>query len=149
MAQEYTVEQLNHGRKVYDFMRWDYWAFGISGLLLIAAIVIMGVRGFNWGWISPVVRLSKLRSKKPAEIDVMRDALQKAGFEEPMLQNFGSSHDIMVRMPPAEGETGGQVLGSQVLKVINESTNQNAAVKRIEFVGPSVGQTLRKPVRWR
>ena len=49
MAQEYTVEQLNHGRKVYDFMRWDYWAFGISGLLLIAAIVIMGVRGFNWG----------------------------------------------------------------------------------------------------
>lgn len=64
MAQEYTVEQLNHGRKVYDFMRWDYWAFGISGLLLIAAIVIMGVRGFNWGgWISPVVRLLKLRSK--------------------------------------------------------------------------------------
>ena len=48
MAQEYTVEQLNHGRKVYDFMRWDYWAFGISGLLLIAAIVIMGVRGFNY-----------------------------------------------------------------------------------------------------
>ena len=49
MAQEYTVEQLNHGRKVYDFMRWDYWAFGISGFLLIAAIVVMGVRGFNWG----------------------------------------------------------------------------------------------------
>ena len=51
-------------------------------------------------------------------------------------------YDIMVRMPPAEGETGGQVLGSQVLKVINESTNQNAAVKRIEFVGPSVGADL-------
>ncbi|VEB62581.1 preprotein translocase subunit SecF [Salmonella enterica subsp. enterica] len=33
MAQEYTVEQLNHGRKVYDFMRWDFWAFGISGLV--------------------------------------------------------------------------------------------------------------------
>ncbi len=41
MAQEYTVEQLNHGRKVYDFMRWDYWAFGISGLLLVASIIIM------------------------------------------------------------------------------------------------------------
>ncbi len=47
----------------------------------------------------------------------------------------------MVRMPPAEGETGGQVLAA-VLKVINESTNQNAAVKRIEFVGPSVGADL-------
>lgn len=69
----------------------------------------------------------------------MRDALQKAGFEEPQLQNFGSSHDIMVRMPPAEGETGGQVLGSKVVTVINEATDQHAAVKRIEFVGPSVG----------
>ena len=130
MAQEYTVEQLNHGRKVYDFMRWDYWAFGISGLLLIAAIVIMGVRGFNWGLDFTGGTVIEITLEKPAEIDVMRDALQKAGFEEP------------VRMPPAEGETGGQVLGSQVLKVINESTNQNAAVKRIEFVGPSVGADL-------
>lgn len=71
----------------------------------------------------------------------MRDALQKAGFEEPQLQNFGSSHDIMVRMPPAEGETGGQVLGSKVVTVINEATDQHAAVKRIEFVGPSVVPT--------
>ena len=102
----------------------------------------MGVRGFNWGLDFTGGTVIEITLEKPAEIDVMRDALQKAGFEEPMLQNFGSSHDIMVRMPPAEGETGGQVLGSQVLKVINESTNQNAAVKRIEFVGPSVGADL-------
>lgn len=79
----------------------------------------------------------------------MRDALQKAGFEEPQLQNFGSSHDIMVRMPPAEGETGGQVLGSKVVTVINEATDQHAAVKRIE---PSVRAwvpTWHKQVRWR
>ena len=81
MAQEYTVEQLNHGRKVYDFMRWDYWAFGISGLLLIAAIVIMGVRGFNWGLDFTGGTVIEITLEKPAEIDVMRDALQKAGFE--------------------------------------------------------------------
>ncbi len=45
-------------------------------------------------------------------------------------------------MPPTEGETGGQVLGSKVVTIINEATNQNAAVKRIEFVGPSVGADL-------
>ncbi len=39
--------------------------------------------------------------------------------------------DIMVRIPPTEGETGGQVLGSKVVTIINEATNQNAAVKRI------------------
>lgn len=81
MAQEYTVEQLNHGRKVYDFMRWDYWAFGISGLLLIAAIVIMGVRGFNWGLDFTGGTVIEITLEKPAEIDVMRDALQKAGLK--------------------------------------------------------------------
>ena len=51
MAQQqpYTVEQLNYGRKVIDFMRWDNLAFAISGLLLIVSIAIIGVRGFNWG----------------------------------------------------------------------------------------------------
>lgn len=49
MAQDYTVEQLNYGRKVYDFMRWDNVAFGISIVLLIASFVVIGVKGFNWG----------------------------------------------------------------------------------------------------
>ncbi|MBE8421307.1 protein translocase subunit SecF, partial [Leptospira interrogans serovar Pomona] len=140
--QEYTVEQLNHGRKVYDFMRWDFWAFGISGLLLIAAIVIMGVRGFNWGLDFTGGTVIEITLEKPAEMDVMREALQNAGYEEPQLQNCGSSNEMRVRMPPTEGETGGQVLGSKVVKIINEGTNQNAAVKRIGFVGPSVGADL-------
>ncbi|EMB4323819.1 protein translocase subunit SecF [Pluralibacter gergoviae] len=142
MAQEYSVEQLNHGRKVYDFMRWDYWAFGISGLLLVLSIIVIGVRGFNWGLDFTGGTVIEITLEKTADLDQMREALQKAGFDEPQLQNFGSSHDIMVRMPPAEGETGGQELGSKVLNVINESTNQHAAVKRIEFVGPSVGADL-------
>ncbi|TYD49086.1 protein translocase subunit SecF [Cronobacter sakazakii] len=142
MAQEYTVEQLNHGRKVYDFMRWDYWAFAISGLLLVASIVVMGVRGFNWGLDFTGGTGIEIGLGKPADLGVMREALVKTGFEEPLLQNFGSSRDIMVRMPPAQGETGGQALGIKVVNVINQATGQNAAVKRIEFVGPSVGADL-------
>ena len=142
MAQEYTVEQLNYGRKVWDFMRWDYWAFGISGLLLIISIAIIGVRGFNWGLDFTGGTVIEITLEKPVDMDQMRDALQKSGFEEPLLQNFGSSRDIMVRMPPVHGETGGQELGSKVVKVINETSSQNATVKRIEFVGPSVGADL-------
>ena len=142
MAQDYTVEQLNHGRKVYDFMRWDYWAFGISGLLLIASLIIIGVKGFNWGLDFTGGTVIEISLEKPADMDLMRESLVKAGFEDPLLQNFGSSRDIMVRMPPAEGATGGQVLGSKVVSVINDATSQNAVVKRIEFVGPSVGAEL-------
>ncbi|RPH28472.1 protein translocase subunit SecF [Buttiauxella warmboldiae] len=142
MAQEYTVEQLNYGRRVHDFMRWDFWAFGISGCLLILSVAIIGVKGFNWGLDFTGGTVIEISLEKPADLDQMRQALQKAGFAEPLVQNFGSSRDIMVRMPPAQGETGGQVLGSKVVSVINEATQQDATVKRIEFVGPSVGADL-------
>jgi len=142
VAQEYTVEQLNHGRKVWDFMRWDYWAFGISGFLLILSIVIMGVKGFNWGLDFTGGTVIEITLEKPVDMDQMRESLQKAGFEEPLLQNFGSSRDIMVRMPPVHDANGSQELGSKVVQVINETTSQDATVKRIEFVGPSVGADL-------
>ncbi|AUQ24538.1 protein translocase subunit SecF [Dickeya zeae] len=142
MAQEYTVEQLNYGRKVYDFMRWDYWAFALSGLLLILSIVVMGVRGFNWGLDFTGGTVIEISLEKAVDLEQMREALQKAGFADPLVQNFGSSRDIMVRMPPAHDESGGQALGSKVVNVINASTSQNAVVKRIEFVGPSVGADL-------
>ena len=142
MAQEYTVEQLNHGRKVWDFMRWDYWAFGISGFLLILSIGIMSVKGFNWGLDFTGGTVIEISLEKPVDMDEMRLSLQKAGFEEPLLQNFGSSRDIMVRMPPVHDANGSQELGSKVVHVINETTSQNATVKRIEFVGPSVGADL-------
>jgi preprotein translocase subunit SecF len=79
--------------------------------------------------------------EQPANLDLMRDTLEKAGFQDPIIQNFGSSRDVMVRMPPAVG-TAGQELGNKVIGVINESVDKNASVKRIEFVGPSVGAEL-------
>lgn len=141
MAQDYTVEQLNYGRKVYDFMRWDYVAFGVSLLLLVASIVVMSTKGFNWGLDFTGGTVIEINLENPADLDQLRDTLQNAGFESPILQNFGSSRDVMVRMPPATG-TAGQELGNKIISVINESVDKNASVKRIEFVGPSVGGDL-------
>ncbi|MGL9719421.1 MULTISPECIES: protein translocase subunit SecF [Symbiopectobacterium] len=141
MAQEYTVEQLNYGRKVYDFMRWDNVAFVISGTLLILSLIVMGVRGFNWGLDFTGGTVIEINLEKPADLDLIRDSLEKAGFADPLIQNFGSSRDVMVRMPPSVG-TSGQELGNKVVSVINQGTEQSATVKRIEFVGPSVGNDL-------
>jgi len=141
VAQDYTVEQLNYGRKVIDFMRWDYVAFGISLVLLIASIAIMSVRGFNWGLDFTGGTVIEISLDKPADLDLMRDTLEKAGFQDPVLQNFGSSRDVMVRMPPVSGQAG-QELGNKVISVLNESVDKSATVKRIEFVGPSVGSEL-------
>ncbi|ATA24966.1 protein-export membrane protein SecF [Brenneria goodwinii] len=141
MAQDYTVEQLNYGRRVYDFMRWDNVAFLISGTLLILSLIVMGVRGFNWGLDFTGGTVIEINLEKPADLDLIRDSLQQAGFHDPLIQNFGSSRDVMVRMPPSVG-TSGQELGNRVVSVINQGTEQHATVKRIEFVGPSVGSDL-------
>ncbi|RUT64245.1 protein translocase subunit SecF [Morganella morganii] len=141
MAQDYTVEQLNHGRRVYDFMRWDNVAFTISALLLIASVAIIGVKGFNWGLDFTGGTVIEVNFSQPADLDKIRDTVSQAGFKDPLIQNFGSSRDIMVRLPPAEG-TAGQELGKTIINVINTNIDEGAVVKRIEFVGPSVGAEL-------
>ncbi|MGL9733691.1 MAG: protein translocase subunit SecF [Symbiopectobacterium sp.] len=141
MAQEYTVEQLNYGRKVYDFMRWDNVAFVISGTLLILSLIVMGVLGFNWGLDFTGGTVIEINPEKPADLDLIRDSLEKSGFTDSLIQNFGSSRDVIVRMPLSVG-TSGQELGNKVVSVINQGTEQSATVKRLEFVGPSVGNDL-------
>lgn len=141
VQQQRNVEELNYGRKVYDFMRWDYVAFSLSAILLIASIAIMAVKGFNWGLDFTGGMVIELNLEKAADLDQMRNALEHAGFTDPLVQNFGSSRDVMVRMPPVQDGLG-QELGNKVLGVINQATGQNAAVKRVEFVGPSVGSDL-------
>ncbi len=141
MAQDYTVEQLNHGRKVYDFMRWDSVAFGISIILLIAAIAIIGVKGFNWGLDFTGGTVIEINLSQPADLDKIRDSLSNSEHKDPLIQNFGSSRDIMIRLPPIEG-TAGQEVGKELITIINKNVDDKATVKRIEFVGPSVGAEL-------
>nr|WP_275973463.1 protein translocase subunit SecF [Rosenbergiella nectarea] len=122
-------------------MRWDKLAFTLSALLLIASAIIMGVRGFNWGLDFTGGTVIEITLEKPGELDVMRAALQHAGFSDPQVQNFGSSREVMVRLSPHDGNAG-QELGAKVISEINQATQQTAVVKRIEFVGPSVGSDL-------
>lgn len=139
--QQYTVEQLNYGRRVFDFMRWDNLAFSISGLLLIVSIVVMGVRGFNWGLDFTGGTVIEITLAQPVNLDNMRQALEKAGFKSPVVQNFGSSRDLVIRLPPTSGSAG-QEMGNKVIRLINVDMDKKATVKRIEFVGPSVGSDL-------
>lgn len=141
MAQDYTVEQLNYGRKVYDFMRWDNVAFGISIVLLIASIAIIGVKGFNWGLDFTGGTVIEINLSQPADLDKIRESLSNSDHKDPLIQNFGSSRDIMIRLPPIEGSAG-QEVGKEIITIINKNVDDQATVKRIEFVGPSVGAEL-------
>lgn len=93
--QQYTVEQLNYGRKVIDFMRWDNLAFAISGLLLIVSIAIIGVRGFNWGLDFTGGTVIEISLDQPANLDDMRASMEKAGFTDPVVKTLVAAATLL------------------------------------------------------
>ncbi|MGP1928585.1 MAG: protein translocase subunit SecF [Arsenophonus sp. NC-WZS1-MAG3] len=141
MAQYYTTEQLNHGRKVIDFMRLDYLAFTISIALFIISVMVLSLKGFNWGLDFTGGTIIEINLSQPADLDKIRASLSNNGHKEPLIQNFGSSRDIIIRLPPIK-EVTSQEIGKAVISLINKNINDQATLKRMEFVGPSVGSEL-------
>lgn len=142
MLQDYAIEQLNYGRKVYDFMSLGVVSFGISLLLLTISLTTILTRGFNWGLDFTGGTVIELNLKKPINLNIIRQCLGKAGFQGFIIQKFGSSRDIIVRIPQQVIGVAGQGLGNKVINVIKDSVDNCVTVRRIECVGPSVGREL-------
>ncbi|MGP1955166.1 MAG: protein translocase subunit SecF, partial [Arsenophonus sp. NC-QC1-MAG3] len=84
MAHCYTTEQLNHGRKVIDFMRWDYLAFTISIALFIISVMVLLLKGFNWGLDFTGGTVIEINLNQPADLDKIRASLSNNGHKEPL-----------------------------------------------------------------
>ncbi|MCJ7462982.1 MAG: protein translocase subunit SecF, partial [Candidatus Baumannia cicadellinicola] len=78
-----------------------------------------------------------LHLEQTIDIDQIRKAIEQSGFKEAIVQNFGSSQDIIVRMPFMANN-----IERKITSVVNEVTQQNITVKRVEVVGPSVSNDL-------
>lgn len=141
MAEEYKVEQLNHGRRVYDFLRVGNAAFAVSMVLVVLSFVVMGMKGFNWGLDFTGGTVIEVSLSHPIDLEKIRSELTQQGFKDPVVQNFGSTRDVMIRMAPMEGMNTDQ-LSTKVLNIVHQNSDEGAVVKRIEFVGPSVGAEL-------
>lgn len=140
MAEEYSVEQLNHGRRVFDFMRFGKLGLVIAILLVIASFVIMGIRGFNWGLDFTGGTVMELQFSQSIDLNDVRQRLSKSGFQDAIVQNFGSSRDVMIRMAPSDIKSDD--LSNQIIAALKQGSDQDVNLIRIEFVGPSVGADL-------
>lgn len=140
MAEEYSVEQLNHGRRVFDFMRFGKLGLVIAILLVIASFVIMGIRGFNWGLDFTGGTVMELQFNQSIDLNDVRQRLSKSGFHDAIVQNFGSSRDVMIRLAPSDIKSDD--LSNQIIASLKQDSDQDVKLIRIEFVGPSVGADL-------
>jgi len=75
----------------------------------------------------------------PAELSRVRSALEQAGFGEAIVQHFGTAQDVLIRLAPREGLKAAE-LSSEVLKTLQ--TTGEVSMRRVEFVGPQVGDEL-------
>ncbi|KTC13286.1 preprotein translocase subunit SecF [Pseudomonas marginalis ICMP 9505] len=125
--------------RTINFMGVRNVAFGVTVLLTVLALFSWFHKGLNYGLDFTGGTLIELTYEKPADVTLVRNELVKAGYHEAVVQSFGATTDLLVRMPGEDPQ-----LGHQVAEALQKVGGDNpAAVKRVEFVGPQVGEELR------
>jgi len=125
----------------FDFMGKRKIALAFSALLIMASIFSLVTKGLNFGLDFTGGTLIEVAYPQSADLNKIRSRLASSGFDDAVVQNFGSSKDVLVRLAPREN-TSSQSLGDKILSVLKED-DADVVMRRQEFVGPQVGDELR------
>lgn len=156
------MEFLRKDTKI-DFIGLRRWASILSGILLLIGIASLAVRGLNFGIDFTGGTLVEVSYSEPVSIADIRTTLEGVGLDEAVVQYFGTSRDVMVRLPARLGAEGA-VLSSRIMEALRgaygETLTESALgsaqqcsgpgqiedckvqMRRVEFVGPQVGEEL-------
>jgi preprotein translocase subunit SecF len=130
----------------FNFVKYRRVAMVTSSLLSLLAIVVLFYPGLNYGLDFTGGIIVEAQYSRPAELEPIRSGLADAGFESSQVQNFGSSTDVLIRLPPpAEGEAADAETITQiqdrVLRVLR-AQDPEVVILRRESVGSQVGDDL-------
>jgi preprotein translocase subunit SecF len=123
-----------------DFMSQRKMALIFSTILIIVSIVSLVVRGLNFGLDFTGGTLIEVGYPESVELKPIRTALADAGFDSAQVQHFGSSRDVLVRIAPQADKESAQ-LSQEAIAGLRQ-LNAAVEMRRIEFVGPQVGEEL-------
>ena len=126
--------------KDIPFMRHALKFNVISLVTFILAVVFLFTKGLHLSVEFTGGTLVEVKYEQAADLEKIRGALGKSGFSDYSVQNFGSSQDVMIRLP-LKGEQNTSQLGETIMKAL-EAEAPGAALSRVEFVGPQVGKEL-------
>ena len=115
-------------------------AMVLSGGLLILSIGSLLFQGLNLGVDFEGGTLIEVGYPAPVELDKIRGQLEAAGFDRAVVQHFGSAQDVLVRIKPDDRPQS--ELSNQVLEILR-GASQELQLRRVEYVGPQVGEELR------
>lgn len=131
MTQKYNYRTFD-----IDFVGKIRYAVVFTLVLSLGAVASLATRGLNLGIDFTGGTLVELGYGAPPELDSIREALAGSEFGKATVQNFGGPNDVLVRLPPS-GDVAEAELSQRILAVL-----PGAEMRRIEFVGPQVGDEL-------
>jgi preprotein translocase subunit SecF len=111
----------------------------ISLLTFVAAVFFLATRGLNFSIEFTGGTLMEVNFRDAADVQRIRTTLEGAGFKAEV-QNFGSSRDVLIRMPLEKGQSSAEL--SQKVGALLKAQDASAEMRRVEFVGPQVGEEL-------
>jgi preprotein translocase subunit SecF len=126
--------------KIYNFMGLRKLALILSAAMLIASIASLAVNGLRFGLDFTGGSLVEVAYQSDADLSSIRDKLHDAGFEDAVVQTFGSANDVLIRL----GADHDPKLGDKVLTALQQGEEQTVELRRNEFVGSQVGEELRE-----
>jgi preprotein translocase subunit SecF len=127
-------------RRDIPFMRHALTFNLISLITFLAAVFFLWQKGLHFSIEFTGGTLIEVNYQQAANVDGIRHALEQSGFSEPQVQNFGSSRDVLIRLPLKKGQSSGE-LAEAVMKQL-KAIDPAAEQRRVEFVGPQVGEEL-------
>ncbi len=146
MSHTMSPAQTN-AKALIDFMGKRKAAMIFSLLLMLASIGSIAVNGLNLGIDFTGGFLIEAGYQEDVKLDKVREALAEADFTDAQVQHFGSSRDIIVRIAPradaSSTDRSKAEIGDNVLTVLKTTSEQEVNMRRIEFVGPQIGDELR------
>jgi preprotein translocase subunit SecF len=124
-----------------DFMGRRKIALIFSAVLLLVSIASLAVRGLEFGLDFTGGTLIEVNYPEAPDLGDVRGALDAAGYADYTVQTFGTSRDIVVRLPADQAAEEGADISTEVLAALSTSSD-GIEMRRVEFVGPQVGEEL-------
>ena len=124
-----------------DFMDKRKLALVFSGVLILIALGSIVARGLHLGIDFTGGTLIEVAYEQDADIPAVRQILEKGGFNGASVQQFGTPKDVLIRLPQlAEGKS--KKISDEVFALLSKAVNGKVELRRVEFVGPQVGDEL-------
>ena len=122
-----------------DFMSWRKIALSVSIILATVSILSLSLKQLNYGLDFTGGSLVELHYPNEIEVGNIRQSLTNAGYEGAQVALFGSTQDVLIKLPGSVSDT----LGAEIIQVLRQESSEDIDLRRIEYVGPQIGSELR------